>query len=152
MTQYTHGMKNVILIIAFLIAAAFVGRSLLEPVACGAACESAAAAVPRRVTVSALDFDVESKKPGIVLLDVRTAEEFSQGHLAGARNADFNNTEIFSQTLASLDKQKTYLIYCRSGNRSARALEQMKAAGFSSVINLDGGIQAWQAVGLPVDR
>lgn len=88
----------------------------------------------------------------MVLLDVRTVEEFAEGHLEGAMQYDYYETESFKGMLEGLDKSKTYLIYCRSGSRSGNAMSMMQSMGFSSVYNLDGGILAWRAAGLPVIR
>lgn len=83
---------------------------------------------------------------GVVVLDVRTPSEFAGGHLEGAVNIDIYASD-FSSKIASLDKSKSYAIYCRSGNRSKTALDQMKKSGFSQVAHLTGGIGAWQASG-----
>lgn len=83
------------------------------------------------------------------LLDVRTPEEFATGHLAGAVNIDFRSPD-FAQRIAELDRTAPYAVYCHSGNRSAGALEALRAAGFTDVKDLAGGILAWNAAGLPV--
>lgn len=87
--------------------------------------------------------------PNFVLLDIRTPAEFAQGHLEKAINIDFyaNN---FAQQLGQLDKGKKYLMYCRSGNRSGKALSLMQQLQFSQVYNMTGGIAQWQAKGFPV--
>ncbi|WP_205500760.1 rhodanese-like domain-containing protein [Rufibacter psychrotolerans] len=82
-----------------------------------------------------------------ILVDVRTPEEFAQGHLKKARNLDYRGG-VFAQQLESLDKSKTYYLYCASGNRSGKALQLMKEAGFEHVYNI-GGFTALQAAGLP---
>lgn len=84
----------------------------------------------------------------IAIIDVRTAEEYSQTHIANATNIDFHSP-IFAQTIATLPKDKTYLLYCRSGNRSGRALTVFKENGFEKVYNVSGGISAWASQGLP---
>ncbi|MFA5962267.1 MAG: rhodanese-like domain-containing protein [Parcubacteria group bacterium] len=73
------------------------------------------------------------------ILDVRTEKEFLSGAIPGAINLDIY-AQDFSQKLNALDKNKTYLIYCRSGNRSKSALSLMKQLGFQYVYELDGGI------------
>lgn len=83
------------------------------------------------------------------LLDVRTPEEYASGHIEGATLLDFNNQEIFSKGIADLNKDKTYYIYCHSGNRSHRAAGMMKENGLK-VIELQGGIVAWAMYGMPV--
>ena len=83
------------------------------------------------------------------LVDVRTPEEFSEGHLENAINIDVEGM-TFESEIANLDKTKTYAIYCQSGRRSRIAVESMSKAGFTKLFNLDQGIGSWQAAGLPV--
>ncbi len=85
------------------------------------------------------------------MVDVRTPGEFAEGHLADAVNIDVESAG-FAAAVAQLDPNSTYAVYCRSGNRSQDAVDQMQAAGLSNVTELDGGIIAWQAQGLPVVR
>jgi len=84
-----------------------------------------------------------------VIIDIRTPEEFNEGHIENAVNIDFYS-ETFKKDLDKLDKNKTYFIYCRSGNRSGRAMPIMKELGFKEVYNLSAGIKEWIAEGLPV--
>ncbi len=86
-----------------------------------------------------------------VLLDVRTPEEFSEGHIPGAINIDYN-AENFKSEIEKLDKSKQYNVYCRSGRRSAAAMEMMEQSGFNKVINLEGGILGWQEAGYEVKK
>lgn len=92
---------------------------------------------------------MSKKKKKTVILDVRTPEEVAEGHLAGAKNIDVQD-ELFQQNIEQLDKNKTYLLYCRSGKRTAVAGAKMKAAGFKKVYMLDGGITSWKEKGKPV--
>ena len=97
-------------------------------------------------------FDLIQRNQGntaFVIIDVRTPEEFNEGHIENAVNIDFNS-ETFKEDLDKLDKNKTYFIYCRSGNRSGRAIPIMKGLGFKEVYNLSAGMQEWIAEGLPV--
>jgi phage shock protein E len=87
--------------------------------------------------------------PSTILLDIRTPAEYESGHLSDAQLVDFEAAD-FDARLATLDKQATYAIYCRSGNRSGQALERMKAAGFTHVADLEHGINAWKQAGHPV--
>ena len=87
--------------------------------------------------------------PDFVILDVRTPEEFAQGHIENASNLDYLS-ETFRDELNNLDKDKTYLVYCGSGGRSAGALAIMAELGFMEAYNMLGGISQWQAEGLPV--
>ena len=87
--------------------------------------------------------------PNFVILDVRTPEEFESGHIEGAVNMDYYDPG-FQVELGKLDKTKTYLIYCRTGNRSDTAFGFMKELQFEDVHPLEGGILAWRAAGFPV--
>lgn len=86
--------------------------------------------------------------PHLVILDVRTPREFFQGHLGNAINIDFY-AETFRQEINQLDREKTYLIYCRRGVRSDLALRLMQEMGFQPVYNLLGGTARWQREGFP---
>ncbi|MBT5015916.1 rhodanese-like domain-containing protein [Candidatus Peregrinibacteria bacterium] len=85
------------------------------------------------------------------VLDVRTPEEFAAGCLASAQNIDFQSVDFVTQ-IELLDKEGSYLIYCRSGRRSADAVTQMREAGFSNLLELDGGISTWEAEGYEVNQ
>ncbi len=91
------------------------------------------------------------KTPGAVLLDVRTAEEYGEGHLAQARNVDYKRDD-FRQQVGQLDKSKPYFVYCKAGMRSEKAADIMKELGFRQVYTLDGGIDEWEDENLPVER
>ena len=89
------------------------------------------------------------KNKNFVILDVRTPEEYAEGHLANATNVDFKATD-FAEKVSKLDKTKTYLVYCRAGHRSASAAEIMKTQAFQTIYNLDGGITQWTTDKNPV--
>ncbi|NLT57262.1 MAG: rhodanese-like domain-containing protein [Actinomycetales bacterium] len=114
---------------------------------------SAPAASPAGETrpdhIAAETFASAMAEDGVVLLDVRTAQEFAEGHLEGARNIDVQAPD-FVQQLQALDNSATYLVYCRTGVRSGVAADQLRAAGFADVTGLAGGIVAWQAEGRKV--
>lgn len=78
-----------------------------------------------------------------VLVDVRTPEEFAEGHLPGALNIDIKS-EGFTDKISRIRKSKNVLLYCRSGRRSARAATIMDSLGYSKVYNLEGGYIAWE--------
>ncbi|MFN5346026.1 MAG: rhodanese-like domain-containing protein [Bacteroidota bacterium] len=94
--------------------------------------------------------DKMAESKNITLLDVRTPGEFSEGHIKSAVNADWNGGG-FERVVSGYDKSKTYFLYCRSGHRSGLAAEWMRRHGFKNVIELDGGISAWQSASLPVE-
>ncbi len=85
----------------------------------------------------------------LVVLDVRTPEEFAEGHLADATLIDIYEAD-FADRIAELDPDVPYVVYCRSGNRSGQAVELMGELGFTDVTDIDGGILAWNAAGLPI--
>lgn len=87
--------------------------------------------------------------PTVTILDVRTAEEFAEGHIAGAVNINVNDSSFLKTAISKLEKEKTIAVYCRSGRRSVDAANQLTREGFS-VINLEGGILAWKTQGQPV--
>lgn len=94
---------------------------------------------------------VEAPPADLVILDIRTPEEFSAGHLAGAINIDYYAADFEAQ-LSGLDLNVPYVMYCNSGNRSSNALPLMDSIGFEEVYELDGGIQAWYSAGNPIEQ
>ncbi len=89
-------------------------------------------------------------RPEFELLDVRTDAEFAQAHIKGARKIDFYS-DSFKSKIDALDKDKTYVVYCRSGNRSSKTLALMKQLGFKKVYNVQGGIIDWYQQKLPLE-
>jgi len=82
----------------------------------------------------------------VQLIDVRTPEEYAQGHLKNAVNVDINSDD-FESRIQKLDKTKPVLVYCLSGGRSGRAASKMEDMGFSTVYNMQGGIMQWRSAG-----
>ncbi len=89
------------------------------------------------------------KDKSIQLLDVRTADEFSTGHIDKAANSCVT-TDEFVQKMANLNKDKPVYVYCKSGGRSAKASKILVDNGFSQVFEVTGGITAWQGDGLEI--
>ena len=85
------------------------------------------------------------------LLDVRTKEEFDQGHLKGALNIDYNGND-FDRLSSYLDKNKPVMVYCLAGGRSAGAAAMLSSKGFKTIYDMKGGYSAWASSGLPVDK
>ncbi|MGP1993100.1 rhodanese-like domain-containing protein [Zobellia laminariae] len=79
----------------------------------------------------------------VQLVDVRTANEFSGGHIKGAKNIDFFNQAAFEKSFSSLDKTKPVYVYCRSGARSQKASKKLLDMGFSQIFDLKGGYSRW---------
>lgn len=95
------------------------------------------------------EFRLAAAQPGAVILDVRTADEYQQGHISGAKLIDVLRPEEFKNYILALPKDKTYLLYCRSGKRSFTALTLMKENGFTIVKHLKNGITGWDG---PVEQ
>ena len=94
---------------------------------------------------------VLTKQTNIIILDVRTPKEFSAGHLAGATNLDFYAPN-FEEKLSALDKDKSYLVHCAAGGRSATVRDKMRGLNFKSIFHLDGGFKAWEKAGKKVEK
>ena len=92
-------------------------------------------------SVDAEQFAREIEREEVQLVDVRTAEEFAEGHIPGAMNMDVNGV-AFEAQIATLDTERPVALYCRSGRRSKVAAEKVVKAGFE-VVELDGGILSW---------
>ena len=107
-------------------------------------------AVLETVSPAAAAALIEEQPDGLVVLDVRTPEEFQAGRIESASNVDFYDADFAAQ-LDALDKDVPYVMYCRSGNRSAGALETMKDLGFTEVYEVEGGIVNWNQQGYPVE-
>jgi rhodanese-related sulfurtransferase len=97
---------------------------------------------------SSASLDTEQVASSIII-DVRTPEEFSAGHLDGAVNYDVSDGTL-EMSLSSLDPQADYIIYCRSGNRSAVAVDIMKSAGFTSLVDLGSMENASSETGIAI--
>jgi len=92
-----------------------------------------------------------SGDPRFVLLDVRTPKEFQAERIEGAVMVDYLSPG-FRDEMAKFDREKTYLVYCRTGNRTKGALKVMWELGFRNLLHLADGITSWKAAGLPTAR
>ena len=118
----------------------FAGVALLT------SCSSKASAI---TNMNAQEFSAKAKESGVVVLDVRTPAEFSQGHIQGAMNVDVE-APTFNAEIAKLDMTKTYAVYCHSGRRSGIATSEMAKLGFKHLFNLQNGFADWMARGMMV--
>ncbi len=91
---------------------------------------------------------ITDSNPG-VMLDVRTQSEYQSGHVAGAVLLDFLSSS-FRERVDSLDRTKSYYLYCRSGNRSLKAALVMREMGFMRIYNVTDGFSGMKAAGYPV--
>jgi rhodanese-related sulfurtransferase len=93
-------------------------------------------------------YEKKITEPNIQLIDVRTSEEFSEGHIENAINIDVTAND-FDAKVASLDKEKPVMVYCKSGGRSAKASARLKELGFKTITDLEGGITNWKSENKP---
>lgn len=108
-----------------------------------AGCSSSNEAIKK---VDPVEFSEVVKQPGVITLDVRTPEEFNAGHIANAININLESSD-FASEVSKLDVNATIAVYCRSGNRSGVATEQMAELGFVDMYDMQGGILEWEAAG-----
>src|SRR6185503_6115603 len=137
-------MKTKYLVAALLIS--------MAPLTAPAADEKPAAekkAGVKRVDVE--EFDKLRADRKNVILDVRTEKEFKAGHIPGATNIDVNSPD-FEQQVAKLDKNKTYLVHCAGGVRSAKACKKLEGVGFKELYDLAPGFKGWEKAGKPVEK
>jgi len=93
--------------------------------------------------------DLNNANKDILLIDVRTPEEFASGHLENAVNMNYFDSDFAAQ-LKTLDKNKPVYLYCKSGRRSANAAQKLEDMGFVKIYDLDGGILNWNAKGFTI--
>jgi rhodanese-related sulfurtransferase len=87
----------------------------------------------------------------VTVLDVRTEDEFKEGHIKGAANVDLLSKD-FVKKLETVDKSKPVLVHCQAGGRSTRSLPKLEQAGFTEIYHLDGGMADWVKAGKPVEK
>jgi len=98
--------------------------------------------------------DLVTQNKTVIVLDVRTPEEYAIGHIEGALNINIAEAD-FSKRVSKLDRDKTYIIHCSANvknGRSAKSLEIMSSFGFDKLLNMEGGIIAWEQSGYPLVR
>ena len=133
------------------VCAALVTLGLIVPLACARQPAKPAAEVPNLFPKQAQDLIEKNRgNSGFVVLDVRTPAEFAAGHIPGAVNVDFRSPAFQAQA-GTLDKGRSYLVYCRTGHRSGLALPILQRLGFTGLYHLEGGITGWQRAALPVE-
>ena len=101
-----------------------------------------------KTNLSPIEFSNKiSESPEAFILDVRTPQEFSEGHIENAKNVDWNGNQ-FELQIAKFDKTKPLFVYCLGGGRSASAASKLRSNGFKEVYELDGGMMNWRSAGL----
>jgi rhodanese-related sulfurtransferase len=122
-------------------------KSILVLVVLLAGCSSSVSAGIQ--SVDAAEAQALVSEAGTVVLDIRTPDEFADGRVDGAINIDFYAAD-FADRIAALDRNATYVVYCRSDSRSGQAMDLFRDLGFAAVNEVDGGILSWIQAGLPV--
>jgi len=92
---------------------------------------------------------INQENPNFVIIDVRTQEEFNTGHITKASMVDYESLD-FNTKISELDRNKKYLVYCRTARRSGLAVKVMQDLGFREVYDMAKGINQWKAEGLPI--
>ena len=110
---------------------------------------SAPATKVKRIGVE--EYDKLRANTNNVVLDVRSAAEFEKGRIPHAVNIDINSSK-FAEKVAALDTNKTYLVNCAVGMRSAKACKKMEAMGFKNLYDLEGGFDDWKKARKPVEK
>ena len=105
---------------------------------------------PKNVTVADAEKLIKAD-PKVVIIDVRTPEEFKAGHIPGAKNIDFNGDD-FEKQIAALDKSKTYVVHCAAGGRSAQACKVIEQVKLPSVYHMNEGFKTWEKAGKAVEK
>ena len=108
------------------------------------AIQSATAQDTSDLSIQQSRFEKLMKKKNTYVLDVRTPEEYKSGFIGNAVNYNVMDSVAFVNTISALDKNKKYLLYCKSGRRSGKALVMMKNMGFRKVYHLKGGVTEWK--------
>ncbi len=114
-----------------------------------------ATAPPASTTVTHLEArdaaELLKSDENVAVLDVRTPEEYAEGHIDGAINIDFR-ADDFSDQVRQLDRETPYVVHCRSGGRSTASLDILQDLGFRRIYHLDEGINGWLEAELPLEK
>lgn len=101
------------------------------------------------VRVGVAEFADVIASPGVTIVDVRTPEEFAEGHIEGAINIPVELPDYMDR-VSELDPHGTYAVYCRSGNRSQPAVAGMASLGINGIYELESGTTGWTSEGQPL--
>ena len=137
---------NTMIIVAGLVMLLLLGAGCAAKLAKGSQHGRSKTMASSYTDVDVDEFQALIADPAVQLLDVRTLEEFAEGHIAGAVLVDVNENDFVERATAVLDKQRPVAVYCRSGRRSARAANLLTEQGYQ-VTNLSGGVMAWSDAG-----
>ena len=136
--------------LALILAAILAAIPLFAADPAPAPATSTSASAPKNISVDDAEKLLKSD-PQVIVIDVRTSDEFKSGHIPGAKNLDFF-ADDFAKQVAALDKSKTYLVHCASGGRSSKACKVFEKENVPSVYHLNEGFNAWEKAGKPVEK
>ena len=144
-------MKKVLVSLVIAVAG-LTGGAGLTACSSQSAAETVAAAQAAGITrVGPQAFAEVLARPGVEIIDVRTPEEFAEGHIDGAVNIPVQSAD-FTERISQLDPAVTYAVYCRSGNRSRPAVAAMRDAGITEIVELESGTKGWISQGQALVR
>ena len=103
-------------------------------------------------SVSAVQATQLINREDALVLDVRDPGEYGSGHILGAKNLPLSRIDAAGSEIAAKRRDKPVIVYCDSGSRASKAVAALRSQGFSRVLNLSGGLGAWQQAGLPVEK
>ena len=113
---------------------------------------SGSAFAQQKKVVNADEFEKAIGNDTVIVLDVRTPEEYAEGYIGNAININWQNIDEFKTKAAELDKSKPVFVYCLAGIRSEKAAGWLRKNGFNNVTGLDGGIEAWKKAGKVINN
>jgi phage shock protein E len=144
-----------VVVAALLMASSSLGLAIPHPAGPTMPVHSSAAVsgkAPGHKNLSVADAEkLMAERKDVVVLDVRTDREFRGGRINNAKHINFYDSD-FDRQVSRLDREKTYVVYCAVGGRSASAAAKMSKLGFKSVYNLEGGIKGWEKAGRKAER
>ena len=111
----------------------------------------AACTTPEYKTLPMDEFEKAIAQPNVMVVDVRTPEEYAEGHIVGAINIDWKAGHFAEQAEVLLDKDKTIAVYCIHARRSKFAAEELLKMGYKNVIELQDGLEVWINAGKPIE-
>jgi len=103
-------------------------------------------------SVSAVQATQLINREDALVIDVRDPGEYGTGHIIGAKNVPLSRIDAAGSEIAAKRKEKPVIVYCDNGSRSTKAASALRSQGFSKVVNLSGGLGAWQQAGLPLEK
>lgn len=112
---------------------------------------SACSSAQKNPSLPAAEFEKAIQAKDIQILDVRRPEEYNEGHIKGALLANWQDQPQFEEKVKTLDKNKPVYLYCLAGVRSDKAANVLLKNGFTNVVQLEGGIEAWKKAGKPLE-